>query len=331
MPARVNSFSGSGPVRLAGLAAAFVTAAAALMTAQTPAPSQTPPAQTPSFRTAIDVVSLNVTVAMAGPGNPRYVTDLEQSEFEVFEDGVKQDITVFNKSNSPIALSLLMDSSASMEAKLGTAQEAAIGFAKKLRAQDLADVIDFDSSAIVRQAFTNDAGKLEYAIRQTSAGGPTAMYQALYIAMNEFKKLKKADTSETPRRQAVILLSDGQDTSSMFSFDDILDHVKRSETVAVYTIGLRTDEPTSKGFNGADFELKELARQTGGQAFFPKNLSDLTSVYGQISDELSSQYTLGYTSKNQRRDGKWRSIVVRVTRPNINPPRTKQGYFAVTN
>ena len=307
-----------------GLAGILVITAAA----QTP---QTPP-QTPSFRTAIDVVSLNVTVAQAGPGNARYVTDLDQSEFEVYEDGARQDISVFNKSNSPIALSLLMDSSASMEAKLTTAQEAAIGFARKLRAQDLAEVIDFDSGAQIRQAFTNDVPSLERAIRQTSAGGPTAMYQALYIAMNEFKKLKRTDTSETPRRQAVILLSDGQDTSSMFSFDDILDHVKRSETVAVYTIGLRTaDEPTSRGFNGADFELRELARHTGGQAFFPKNLSDLSSVYGEIADELSSQYTLGYTSKNQRRDGKWRSIVVRVTRPNVNQPRTKQGYFAINN
>jgi Ca-activated chloride channel family protein len=157
------------------------------------------------------------------------------------------------------------------------------------------------------------------------------MYQALYIAMNEFKKLMKTEPSEQPRRQAVVLLSDGQDTSSMFSFDDILDHVKRQATVAVYCIGLRSpEEPSTRGFNGADFELRQLAQQTGGRAFFPKAIGDLANVYGEISDELSSQYTLGYTSRNQRRDGKWRSIVVRVNRPNVTP-RTKQGYFAVQN
>ncbi len=293
---------------------------------QTPQPPQG--GQVPSFRTSIDVVSMNVTVTEAGPGTPRYVTDLEKAQFEVYENGVKQDITVFNKTNSPIALSLLLDSSASMESKLQTAQEAAVGFAKKLRAQDLAQVIDFDSRAIVLQTFTNDAAKLEHAIRQATAGGPTAMYQALYIAMSEFKKLKKTDTvSEDPRRQAVILLSDGQDTSSLFSFDDILDSVKRSET-AVYTIGLHSaDEPSNRGFNEAEFELRQFAQQTGGRAFFPRQISDLADVYGQISDELSSQYTLGYTSRNQRRDGTWRSIVVRVTRPN-STPRTKLGYFA---
>jgi VWFA-related protein len=114
----------------------------------------------------------------------------------------------------------------------------------------------------------------------------------------------------------------------MFSFDDILDRVKRAET-AVYTIGLRSsDEPSSRGFNEAEFELRQFAQQTGGRAFFPRQIGDLAGVYGEISDELSSQYTLGYTSKNQRRDGLWRNIVVRVNRPNIAPPRTKLGYFA---
>jgi Ca-activated chloride channel family protein len=286
--------------------------------------------QIPSFKATIDVVSLNVTVTEAGVGTPRYITDLTQSDFEVYEDGVKQDISVFNKTNSPIALTLLIDSSASMESKLQTAQEAAIGFVRKLRRQDLAEVIDFDDRAVVSEAFTNDVPKLEHAIRLTSAGGPTAMFQALYIALSEFKKLKRTDTStEAPRRQAVVVLSDGQDTTSLFSFDDILDIVKRSET-AVYTIGLRNvDEPSSAGFKEGDFFLRQFAQQTGGRAFFPAHLSDLSNVYGEISDELSSQYTLGYSSKNQRHDGTWRRVVVRVTRPNTVAPRTKQGYFAV--
>ena len=285
--------------------------------------------QVPSFRSNIDAVSLNVTVTEAGVGAPRYVTDLAQSDFEVYEDGVQQNISVFKKTNSPIALALLIDSSASMESKLQTAQEAAVGFVRKLRGQDLAEVIDFDDRAVVSESFTNDVPKLEHAIRLTSAGGPTAMFQALYIAMSEFKKLKKTDTStDVPHRQAVVVLTDGQDTTSLFSFDDILDIVKRSET-AVYTIGLHNvEERTSAGFKEGDFFLRQFAQQTGGRSFFPAQLSELSSVYGQISDELSSQYTLGYSSKNQRRDGTWRRIVVRVSRPNTAAPRTKQGYFA---
>lgn len=286
--------------------------------------------QVPSFRATIDVVSLNVTVAEGGLGTPRYVPNLKVSDFEVYENGVKQDITVFNGTNAPIALALLMDSSASMESKLQTAQEAAIGFARRLRPQDLAEIIDFDNRTIISQAFTNDAVKLEHAIRQASAGGPTSLYQALYTAIAEFKKLKKVDASpEEPRRQAVVLLSDGEDTTSMFSFDDILDIVKKNET-AIYAIGLHSaDDASSKGFKKGEFELRQLADQTGGKAFFPQKLGDLTNVYGEISDELSSQYTLGYTSNNQRRDGTWRRVIVRA-RPGTTA-RTKQGYFASKN
>jgi Ca-activated chloride channel family protein len=239
---------------------------------------------------------------------------------------VKQDVTVFNGTNSPIALALLMDSSASMESKLETAQQAAIGFVKRLRSHDLAEMIDFDNRAIISQAFTNDASKLEHAILQVSAGGPTSLYQAIYIAMTEFKKLKKIDTLQEARRQAVVLLSDGEDTTSMLSFDELMDIVKANET-AIYAIGLHSADDPSKGFKKGEFELRQLADQTGGKAFFPQKIGDLSNVYGEISDELSSQYTLGYTSHNQRRDGTWRRVVVRVSRPNATA-RTKQGYFA---
>ncbi len=137
-----------------------------------------------------------------------------------------------------------------------------------------------------------------------------------------------AKSPDEIRRQAIIVLSDGEDTSSLLPFEEVLDLAKRSET-AIYTIGLRTNEPGggSRGFKEAEFVLRQLSQETGGRTFFPNQLADLNSVYGQISDELSSQYTVGYTSKNQRRDGAWRRIVVRVNRPNVTA-RTKQGYFA---
>jgi Ca-activated chloride channel homolog len=281
-------------------------------------------AQAP-FRAGVDLVSLNVTVMES----THYVTDLEQKDFNVFEDGVKQDVTFFNKTNLPIALAVLLDTSASMDSKLPTAQEAAVGFAKRLRAQDLAEVIDFDNRVTVLQQFTNSASELETAIRRTSAGGSTSLYNAVYIALKDLKKIV-AKNSDEIRRQSIILLSDGEDTSSLLPFEEVLDLAKRSET-AIYTIGLRDNEigGGSRTFKEAEFVLRQLAQQTGGRSFFPNQLSDLNAVYGQISDELSSQYTVGYTSKNPKRDGAWRRVVVQVARPGV-AARTKLGYFGPT-
>jgi Ca-activated chloride channel family protein len=289
---------------------------------------QPPPAgQQPSFRAGVDIVSLNVIVTE----NTRYVTDLGAEDFNIFEDGVKQDVSFFNRTNLPIALALLLDTSASMDAKLSTAQEAAIGFARKLRPQDLAEVIDFDSRVVVLQNFTNSVGELEQAIHKTSAGGSTSLYNAVYIALKDLKKVVARNVDEI-RRQAIVVLSDGEDTSSLLPFEEVLDLAKRSET-AIYAIGLRSTEnasTASKGFKEAEFVLRQLTQETGGRAFFPNQLSELSNVYGQIADELSSQYTVGYASKNPKRDGSWRRVVVRVNRPN-SVARTKQGYFAPTS
>jgi VWFA-related protein len=187
--------------------------------AQAP-PKQDPPKtqQQPTFRGSVDLVSLNVTVN----DGPRYVTDLASEDFAVFEDGVKQDVTFFTRANLPIALALLLDTSASMETKLPTAQEAAIGFAKRLRQQDLAEVIDFDSRVVVLQPFTTSEGELEQAIRKTSAGGSTSLYNAVYIALKDLKKVVAKNVDEI-RRQAIIVLSDGEDTSSLLPFEEVLD------------------------------------------------------------------------------------------------------------
>jgi Ca-activated chloride channel family protein len=133
------------------------------------------------------------------------------------------------------------------------------------------------------------------------------------------------------RRQAIVVLSDGEDTSSLLPFEEVLDLAKRSET-AIYSIGLRSNEnmsTASKGFKEAEFVLRQLSQQTGGRAFFPNQVSELSGTYGQIAEELSSQYTVGYLSKNPKRDGSWRRVVVRVDRPSTSA-RTKQGYFAPT-
>ena len=279
--------------------------------------------QRPLFRSGVDVVSLSVTVT---GHNNRYITDLAQDDFLVYEDGVQQETTFFTRTQLPISLALLLDTSASMEERLQTAHEAAVGFANRLRPEDMAEIINFDSRVEILQTFTNDQQRLERAIRQTSAGGSTSLYNAIYISLKELKKVR-AQTFEDVRRQAIVVLSDGEDTSSLVGFDEVLEQAKRSET-AIYSIGLRSPDGRSRrGFQEADFVLRQLSRETGGLAFFPDGVGGLASIYEQIADELSNQYTLGYTSNNPRRDGMWRRIVVRVTRPSVTA-RTKQGYYA---
>jgi Ca-activated chloride channel family protein len=280
--------------------------------------------QQPAFRTGVDIVSLNITVTDA---QNHYVSDLDLNDFSVFEDGVKQDVTFFSRRQQPIALSLLLDSSASMEDKLPTLQVAAGNFVRRLRPNDLAQVIDFDSKVEIRQAFTGNHDELDAAIRQTQAGGSTSLHNAIYIALKELKKVK-AVSEEDVRRQALVVFSDGEDTSSLVSFDEVLDLAKRSET-AIYTISLRGTDTQTKGFREAEFVMRTLAQETGGRSFFPTKVEDLNGVYTQISDELASQYTLGYISKNQRRDGSYRRIVVQIGKPGVSP-RAKRGYYAPT-
>jgi len=278
----------------------------------------------PAFRAAIDIVSLNVVVT---DGSNHYVTDLEQPDFAIFEDGVKQEVSFFSRRQQPIALSLLLDSSASMEEKLPTLQAAASNFVRRLKSNDMAQVIDFDSRVEVRQAFSGNQTELLAAIDQTAAGGSTSLHNAIYIALKELRKVR-AVSEDDVRRQALVVFSDGEDTSSLVPFEEVLDLAKRSET-SIYAIALRGVDTQSKGFREAEYVMKTLATATGGRSFFPARIEDLAGVYNQIADELASQYTIGYTSKNARRDGAWRRIIVQLARPNVTP-RAKQGYYGPT-
>ena len=244
----------------AAVAAAAVGWAAAILPAG--AQQQTQP---PAFRAGVDVVSLNVTVTDL---ETRFVTDLEPGDFQVYEDGVRQEINFFTRTQLPIALALLMDTSASMDEEMATAQEAAIGFSQRLGPDDLAEIIDFDSRVDVLQGFTNDVDRLESAIRRTSAGGSTSLYNALYISLKDLTRapLREADV----RREAIIVLSDGEDTSSLVSFEEVLELAKRSET-AIYSIGLQAEDRRARtGFREADFVLRQLAQETGRAGVLPR-------------------------------------------------------------
>jgi Ca-activated chloride channel family protein len=271
------------------------------------------------FRVTVDLISLNVTVTDT---RNRFVTELLQNDFSVYEDGIGQEIAVFSREDLPIRMVLLMDTSASMDEKMGFAQEAAVNFVRTMKDDDLTEVVEFGSKANVLQPFTADHDVLTRAIRMTQAGGTTSLYNALYIALKNLSRRR-----EDIRRQAIVVLSDGEDTSSLVSFEQVMELAKDTDVI-IYTISLRRPNARrGRAFSEAEFVLKKLAEETGGQWFFPGQIAELDSVYERIATELKSQYNIGYISNNPRRDGSWRRVVVQTSYPDF-VVRTKLGYYA---
>jgi VWFA-related protein len=253
------------------------------------------------------------------------VSDLTKDDFVVLEDGKPQTLSYFARSDVPLAVALLIDSSASMLTTLATAQEAAVGFVRELTERDLAMIIDFDTKVQIRQPFTSDHALLEEAILRTTAGGSTMLNTAVYIALRELSRLNVGDEGVTARRRAIVLLSDGDDTNSLVSFDDVVDLAERSN-IGIYAIGLRGDERfrprrTVQG----DFVLRRFAAQTGGRVVFPMTMKDIVDAYSDIRRELANQYMIAYESPPgpARR---WRNVVVRVNRTGT-VARTRPGYY----
>ena len=278
-----------------------------------------------AFRGGTELVRLTVTVLDA---SNRLVAGLDEEDFQIFEDNVRQDLSNFSRQPLPTALSLVIDTSVSMEPRLTVAQGAAIGFVKRLGANDLAQVLSFDSTTKILIEFTQDKDALERAIRRTEASGSTSLYNALYTSLRGLVQLRE-ERGPDIRRQAIVLLSDGQDTTSAISYEDVLDLAKRAEVV-IYAIALQ-DKPDGTGRNESEWKenqyvLGQLTTSTGGKSFTVTDPTALPAIYAQIADELSNQYTIAYASKSTRRDGAWRRILVRVTRPNMTA-RTKAGYF----
>jgi Ca-activated chloride channel family protein len=279
-------------------------------------------AQRASFRSTINLVILNVTVTGAGG---RYAADLTANDFQVFEEGRPQDLAFFSPSNIPLSVSLVLDTSSSMDEEMELSKQAALEFIAKLRPGDIAEVISFDSRVEVLQPMTSDRGLLESAIQRMRAGGSTALYNAVYIALRQLSRIKP-QSGDDIRRQIIVVLSDGEDTSSLVTFEHLLDSAKRSQTV-IYTVGLGLEDSLKTMRSTGEFGLRQLAQETGGRLFLPKRSTDLADVYTQIANELTSQYVLGYLSNSAGADGGWRRVAVRVHRPNLQA-RTRAGYYA---
>jgi Ca-activated chloride channel homolog len=282
--------------------------------------------QAPVFRSGAALVSVNVTVT----DGRSLVRGLAADDFLVYEDGVQQDIQFFESSDVPLDLILLIDTSSSMRDRMHVVHDAASGFMRSLRDEDRGAVVTFGDNVQVVQRLTADQAAIDRAIRGTQGHGSTVLHNALYIALKEFAR-KAYDGGEV-RRQAFAVLSDGQDTASVLSFDDVMDEVRRSG-VMIYTINLRSETVPiprlQRAFEESAFGLRRLARESGGQAFTVDHVGELHEVYAGIAEELASQYSIGYVPSNGEFDGGFRRLVVQVTGGTNLKARTRTGYVAV--
>ena len=276
------------------------------------------------FHSGVELINLNVCVT---DGRNRYITDLGETDFTVLEDGVRQQVALFTQRRLDLSLVVMIDTSASMEQKLPVARAAALRLVKALGPADTAEILQFNERASVLQGFTSDAARLEQAIADTRASGATALYTALYVALKDLARERK--TGEL-RRYAIVLLSDGQDTASRVTDEQVLELARKNEIV-IYSIRPRSAEGAgneAKSMGEADYFLSVLGRDTGGQAFFPASLSELNGVYDRIAEELRSEYSLGYVSSNASHDGRWRRIGILTPGRGGLQVRHRPGYFA---
>jgi Ca-activated chloride channel family protein len=288
------------------------------------AEAQAPTRRPPRFAAGVDQIRLSVSVT---DGHDRYVDGLAETDFTVLEDGAPQKLSFFTRDPLPLSVALLVDGSGSMQPHLAEAQAAGERFIRTLGPGDLAQVVQFSDRMEVLQDFSADQARLLTAIRATRASGSTALYTALYVTL---KQLDSHGTIETPRRRAIVLLSDGEDTASSVTDEQVLEQARASD-VGVYAIALQPATPRERerlSFMEATHFLNALARETGAQVLLPGSASGLDAAYARVAEELRTQYTLGYVSSNARRDGAWRRIVVRTPGRAELQLRHKLGYRA---
>jgi Ca-activated chloride channel homolog len=284
-------------------------------------------ASNPTFQSGVDLVSLTVTVTDT---SNQFVHNLAQTDFTVLEDGIAQPVSFFGVSDVPLDLAVLIDASASMQPQLAMVRQAATGLLHTLKPGDRAALVEFRDQIAVGEPMTEDLGRVVAALDRITAHGGTSLYNALYVTLRDFEKT--TSDKSTVRRRAIVVLSDGADTGSLITFDEVLDLARRTG-VTVYTVAMEGRDPLAppsqrRFMSQSDFAMRTLAEETGARAFFPKTGIEVRGVYATIASELASQYALGYTSRNGQRDGAWRRVLVRVaSRPGMRS-RTRTGYFA---
>ncbi|MGE3511945.1 MAG: VWA domain-containing protein, partial [Vicinamibacterales bacterium] len=256
---------------------------------------------------------------------------LGADDFEVFENGVLQPIAYFGSSDVPVDLVLMLDTSGSMAAHLPVTRTAAVELMKALGPRDRVAVVAFGTRTDVMLPFTGARAAVEAAIRRIRIGGTTALYDALYITLRQFG-VRSAQSAF--RRRAMVVLTDGDDTTSLMGFDAVLDEARRAG-IAIFMVGLREgQDPAARRFSQLTYEIRTLARETGARHFFPADQTELRAVYQSIASELTHQYALAYVSPNAGPDhdrAAYRRVLVSVDEPGPGVVvRTRLGYISTS-
>lgn len=269
-----------------------------------------------------DLVSLNVTVTDA---YGRFVSGLNKNAFSVIDDKVPQEITFFSDDDTPVSIGIAFDVSGSMSGdKIKRAREALASFLATSHERDEYFLIGFNTRAQLLLDKTQESKAILDKLTFVETRGQTALYDACYIA------IEKLTRGAYPKR-AILLITDGQDNNSRYTFKDLRRLLKESDAI-VYAIGIEGANEGELGISGESV-LVELASVSGGKAFFPTTAAEMDDVFERIALELRHQYSIGYRPANFTSDGKWHRVKVKV-RPQRGLPhlfiRSREGYYATT-
>ena len=277
-------------------------------------------AQTPTFRTGIDLATFGVTIV---DRKGEYLTDLNAEDFEIVEDGQKQTLKYFARgtdleSGPELHVGLLFDTSGSMTEDIKLSRSAAVKFLNTLSEAKDMTLVDFDTEVRVAKYGQRDFPRMVERIRGRTPDGNTALYDAMGVYLD--------GASEDDGRKILVVYTDGGDTQSTISFGDLMTLLRASDAT-VYPVGFLEH---SRGHIEERAHLMQIAEATGGQAFFPTTMKDIEAAYDKVVAQIRAQYSLAYTSTNAKQDGAWRKVEIRVSRPDLKGTKilSRRGYFA---
>ena len=275
------------------------------------------------LHTDVEEVSLNCSVL---DGN-RMVPDLKKENFQVFEDGVKQKLISFQHTDLPVSIALVVDNSGSMGRKRPSVNKSALDLIQASNSQDEAFVVNFSDEAVIDQEFTSDVSKLRAGLSHIEAKGGTALYDAVVASAD-----KLARDAKRPK-QVIILITDGEDNSSDYNQEQTIQRVRQLSGPVIYSIGLLFgDEDMSRSeVKDARKALETLSTETGGMAFFPKNIEQIDQIAAEVARDIRNQYTLGYHSTRPTTEPGFRRVEVRAEGKGEGKliVRTRTGYYPV--
>jgi len=275
------------------------------------------PDQTAVFHADTRLVVLPVTVV---DRTGHLVTNLAETAFQVFENGVAQQIKVFKREDIPVSMGLIIDNSGSMRDKRAKVEAAALALVKESNPQDEVFIVNFNDEAFLDKDFTNNLKDLEEGLARIDSRGGTAMRDAIRMSIDHLKEKAKKD------KKVLVVVTDGNDNSSLISLENLV-KASQDSGVLIYSVGLLSEEERREA-KRCKRALEALAEATGGESYFPKETAEVDRVAHQVAHDIRNQYTIGYTPTNVALDGSFRQVKVTANAPNHPTVRTRSGYYA---